>query len=182
MENTKYENQGAYNDVSEKAFHVKYGATPSSMYYLKQANAKSYMDLGCGDGVLATQLAKEMENVKVIGLSYHQNEIDIAEENAAKTTLANGSSVSFKQHDCKKIETVEQVEMTYAMWLLCHAENPSELKNMCKCLAANTKDGGQTFLLFPVMDANWGALSRTAQKDLVLRDLKLVDFEETQGF
>lgn len=181
MENTKYEDKGAYDDVNKKAFHVKYGSMPSSLYYLKQANAKSYMDLGCGDGVVATQLAQEMTNVKVIGLSYHQNEIDIATENAAKTELANGSSVSFKQHDCKKIETVEQVEMTYAMWLLCHADNPDEIRSMCKCLAANTKDGGQTFLLFPVMDANWGALSRTPEKDLVLRDLKNVDFVETQG-
>ena len=66
------------------------------MHYLKQAKAKSYMDLGCGDGVIATKLAEEMPGVEVMGLSMQRCEIDAATERASKLTMAEGSSVSFK--------------------------------------------------------------------------------------
>ena len=72
--------------------------------------------------------------------------------------------------------------MTFAMWLLNHANTPGELKAMAKCIAANTKAGGQTLLLFPLMDANYGKLSATPYGDLKFSEISLKTFEETQAF
>jgi hypothetical protein len=96
--------------------------------------------------------------------------------------LAEGSSVSFKQHDCTDATCVKEVEMTFAMWLLNHANTPADLKAMAKCIAANTKAGGQTLLLFPPMDANYGKLSATPYGDLKFSEIQLKNFEETQAF
>jgi hypothetical protein len=71
--------------------------------------------------------------------------------------------------------------MTFAMWLLNHADTPADLKAMAKCIAANTKAGGQTLLLFPPMDANYAKLSATPYGDLKFSEIQLKTFEETQA-
>ena len=62
-------------------------------YYIKQAKAKSYMDLGCGDGITACRLAENLPNCTIVGVTRENCEVEAANENLSKTKLAEGTTV-----------------------------------------------------------------------------------------
>ena len=91
---------GTTNDIYLRELEIR--TFISKLKSLGVKDGDRILDLGCGDGYSTLQIAKELENVVVIGVDFSKNMIKNAESNLSNSEVPP-SKLSFQVADAVKI-------------------------------------------------------------------------------
>jgi ubiquinone/menaquinone biosynthesis C-methylase UbiE len=91
-------------------------------------SAKAVLDVGCGTGELACWMAKEITpESTVFALDYSSNQLEVAKENARRSSITNIEFIHMSAYDLPKLHRT--FDFVNTRFLLAHLDQPEQVLN-----------------------------------------------------
>ncbi|MCO4783750.1 MAG: class I SAM-dependent methyltransferase [Candidatus Cloacimonetes bacterium] len=107
---------------------------------LSQCKFDNYVDIGCGDGRLATEVNQHFSDAKIVGVDYSQAAISLA------TVMGKGAN--FQCRDIMTEGFEEQYDVATLIEVLEHIP-PKIVPDFIKAVASSLKPGGKLLMTVP---------------------------------
>jgi cyclopropane fatty-acyl-phospholipid synthase-like methyltransferase len=111
---------------------------PTVLSIAREVDAKIILDMGCGDGALARQLAAECA-ARVIAFDISPALVEIA----LSAERDSASNISYFVADCANFKCAEKVELVTSVMVLPYSTNAASLSNFFACAKESLMDGGR---------------------------------------
>ncbi|RXJ72680.1 hypothetical protein CS022_14480 [Veronia nyctiphanis] len=106
-------------------------------------NFKSYLDIGCGDGRLLSQLSQQNPNAKCLG-------IDLSDSLIEKANLSATGNLTFQSLDARALEVLPQSYHFISSFFCLQWLNQQEIRTVFELALEKLAKDGELLLLLPI--------------------------------
>ncbi len=140
-----YEGLGKYAAVLEEGVHPKHRLTKYHQFFVDNVEPNDViLDIGCGNGLLALDIAQKAK--KVVGLDLNSTNIELAEKGRKQQGYNN---VVFRLEDATKIESDRKFDKIVLSNVLEHLKDRKSFLNRIKKLSP------VLLVRVPMIDRDW---------------------------
>lgn len=92
----------------------------------------SVLDVACGTGDITCQMAERYPEIRVVGIDFSEEQINLARETAASKKLGNVIFIVMSACDIIQLSEKYQFDRIFIRWVLGHLKEPQRVIESCK--------------------------------------------------